>query len=254
MDSPHDARWTLGGFVFRWRSYVPVLVILALASGVATGQSVGHLEIHRWVVGGLLVAAAGLALRLYAVGHAPPGTSGRHRRQYAERLNTFGIYSIVRHPLYLGNVLVWCGVSLTAAWAAGAAASALLAVAVFALIVRHEDAFLAARFGEAFREWSTVTPAVVPRWRLWRTARRPFRWRRAVASEYSTLHSIGLITMLFEAVRRVAAGSRPGLVWWCLLVANSALYVALRVWRRGSAAQAHAGARAAAEREGSTAA
>jgi protein-S-isoprenylcysteine O-methyltransferase Ste14 len=236
---------SLGSFVFRWRSYLPLVVVLALLAGLADGRFVEPAKVRGWIVAGLLLGSAGLALRLYAVGHAPPGTSGRHRQQYAERLNTFGIYSIVRHPLYLGNVLVWVGVSLTSGWPVGSAVSGVLAGGVFALIVRHEDAFLARRFGEAFGEWAAVTPAFVPRFGLWRTARRPFRWRRAVASEYSTFHSIVLLALLFAAVRDLAAGGRPAAAWWILVAANAALYLALRRWRRRGLTRALTGTRAA---------
>jgi protein-S-isoprenylcysteine O-methyltransferase Ste14 len=238
----------LGSFVFRWRSYLPLLPVLGLGLGLAAGRGPAPGKVRGWIAGGLLVAGAGLLLRLYAVGHAPPGTSGRHRRQYAERLNTFGVYSIVRHPLYLGNVLVWAGASLTSGWLAGSIVSALLAVAAFAVIARHEDGYLEARFGEPFREWAAVTPAFVPRLRLWRTARTPFGWRRAVASEYSTLHSIALLALLFAAVRGRERGVAPVGAWWILLAANSALSLTLRRWQRGgAAAQAPRGARAEGE-------
>ncbi len=52
----------------------------------------------------LLVSLFGLAIRVYTVGYTPRNTSGRNiKKQVADKLNTTGIYSIVRHPLYLGN-------------------------------------------------------------------------------------------------------------------------------------------------------
>ncbi|MGB8874133.1 MAG: hypothetical protein WCC75_12145, partial [Desulfobaccales bacterium] len=45
-------------------------------------------------------------------GLPPRGTSGRNTQgQVAETLNTTGIYSLVRNPLYLGNFLIWLGLS-----------------------------------------------------------------------------------------------------------------------------------------------
>lgn len=231
----------LGRLLFRWRSYLPLIAVAGLiyglyifgptSSGLFGLTASGNL---RWAVGsGLVLAALGLTLRVYAVGHAPAGTSGRHRRQHAARLNTFGIYSVVRHPLYVGNVLVWAGVSLTSGWLPGAAASTLGGILMFGLIVRHEDGFLARTFGSDFEEWARVTPATVPRPSLWRPSRRPFRWAKTVASEYSTLHSIGLVALLFAALRGIRApGSwNAGRGWWGLLALNSALYLGLRVWR-----------------------
>ncbi|MCZ6508057.1 MAG: methyltransferase [Acidobacteria bacterium] len=222
----------VGEIAFRWRSFLPLLAAVGLMLGLFEKQAEPANSIRLWIGSGLALAGLGLTLRLYGVGHAPAGTSGRHRRQHAALLNTFGIYSIVRHPLYLGNVLVWIGVSLTSGWPVGAAASSVAAAVMFGAIVRHEDAYLARRFGSDFEEWAAVTPAFVPRPGLWRTARRPFRWALAVASEYSTLHSIGLLALLFAAVRRwVGEGALPGPGWWALLSANSVLYLAIRAWR-----------------------
>lgn len=222
----------VGELLFRWRSYLPLAVVAGLIYGLYEFGPTGIGDLRSWVLGGLVLAALGLGLRLYAVGHAPRGTSGRHRRQHAEQLNTFGIYSVVRHPLYVGNVLVWTGVSLTSGWLPGALASAGAGILMFALIVRHEDQYLRRHFGSEFEEWASVTPAFVPRPRLWRVARRPFRWATAVASEYSTLHSIGLMALIFGTLR----GSRtpewsPDRTWWGLLALNSALYLGLRLWR-----------------------
>ncbi|NLL27934.1 MAG: DUF1295 domain-containing protein [Bacteroidales bacterium] len=40
----------------------------------------------------------------------PKGISGKNtEKQIADFLNTKGMYSIVRHPLYLGDFLMWLG-------------------------------------------------------------------------------------------------------------------------------------------------
>jgi len=51
----------------------------------------------------------GFIIRAIAIGTTPKGTSGRNTKegQVAESLNTKGIYSMVRHPLYLGNYFMW---------------------------------------------------------------------------------------------------------------------------------------------------
>jgi len=222
----------IGRLVFKWRSYLPLLVLALLVWGLASGY--GTHDAMGWLIrSGLGLAGSGLALRIYAVGHAPPGTSGRHRSQHAALLNTFGIYSIVRHPLYVGNVLVWTGVSMASGWPLGAVISAAAAVAMFGVIVRHEDTFLSSRFGTAHEEWAEVTPAFFPRVSLWRTARRPFHLAKALASEYSTLHSIGLVALLFAALRhwQTDAGLPASRAWWVLLALNTATYLGIRVWR-----------------------
>src|SRR5690554_7017051 len=61
----------------------------------------------------LIISLAGLGIRIYTVGHTPQNTSGRNvKGQLADSLNTTGMYSIVRHPLYLGNFFMWLGPAL----------------------------------------------------------------------------------------------------------------------------------------------
>jgi protein-S-isoprenylcysteine O-methyltransferase Ste14 len=230
-------RSSLGELAFRWRSYLPLLAVAGLSYGAfRVGGPVGAAAsayLRLSVIVGLTLSTLGLALRVYAVAQAPAGTSGRHRQQYAAELNTFGIYSVVRHPLYLGNMLIWSGVSLTSGWIPAALASVALGGLLFGLIVNHEDRFLRQSFGEQFEEWARVTPAFVPRLVLWRPARRASRWVRAVASEYSTLHSIGALSLLFAALRGWGGQPtvHPSAVWWALAIANAALYLSLRGWR-----------------------
>jgi len=105
-----------GNWLFRWRSYLPLVLILQMLLGMhhpdylrqdRSGQDV-------WALYCLAVTLVGLGIRAVTVGFVPAGTSGRntHDGQIAETLNTSGIYSLVRHPLYVGNFVMWLGVSM----------------------------------------------------------------------------------------------------------------------------------------------
>ena len=83
--------------------------------------------------------------------------AGRHRQQ----LVTTGIRSRVRHPIYLGHLCEILG------WCVGTGLIALYALAAFALItgaqmIRMEDRELEARFGEAYRQYRSSVPAILP--------------------------------------------------------------------------------------------
>ena len=106
---------TTGEYFFSWRSYLPlfmaVLFILALAQFRYPFADPG-LDLA-WDAGCLAVALLGQVVRFFTVGFVPRGTSGRNTRgQVAEILNTTGMYAVVRNPLYLGNFLIWFGLSL----------------------------------------------------------------------------------------------------------------------------------------------
>ena len=186
---------TSGNWVFRWRSYLPLLLIgLSLASlreAKYPGDN-SRLELF-WKVFSVTIGFLGVGLRAYAVGCAPQRTSGRNtREQIADTLNTSGVYSVVRHPLYLGNTLMWFSVALFAeAWTL-----AVIILLVSALyherIMFAEEAFLERKFGESFRNWAARTPAVWPNVLAWKPPSLPFEWRHALQREYLGL--FGLMT------------------------------------------------------------
>src|SRR5262245_24226761 len=103
-----------GAFFFRWRSFLALLLIPAfVASFFGPRISFTHPALTlAWQIGCFLLATLGVGVRLVVVGTAPRGTSGRNtREQKADVLNTTGPYSIIRHPLYVGNYLVALGLS-----------------------------------------------------------------------------------------------------------------------------------------------
>ena len=82
--------------------------MVGLTSFTYLGQR--HVINEAWQMLCISVSFLGLFIRIVTVGRAPIGTSGRNtREQVANTLNTTGIYSLVRHPLYLGNYLVFLG-------------------------------------------------------------------------------------------------------------------------------------------------
>ena len=57
---------------------------------------------------GIIISFLGEAIRIFTVAYTPAGTSGRNtKQQLADTLNTTGIYSLLRHPLYLGNFFMF---------------------------------------------------------------------------------------------------------------------------------------------------
>ncbi len=107
-----------GNWLFRWRSYLPLLLLLPMTLAIERSHALGVRDARPdfWPLVCMGVSFFGLAIRVAAVGYAPAGTSGRNTKagQVARSLNTTGMYSLVRHPLYLGNFVIWIGVSMYA--------------------------------------------------------------------------------------------------------------------------------------------
>jgi len=190
-----------GEWLFRWRSYIPLLP-LALVIAVALTSfeyPFGSEALDRvWEFSCLFISLFGVLIRVRAVGHAPGGTSGRNTDgQLAKALNTTGMYSVVRHPLYLGNFLMWMGVALLPRSLWLAIVTALFFWIYYERIMFAEEEFLTEQFGDEYLSWARRTPAFLPRFSSWQAPRLRFCLRTVLKRELSTGFAlIGVFTLV----------------------------------------------------------
>jgi len=190
-----------GSWLFRWRSYlpllgIPVFVISLRQAGILEskfGDSVGDF----WGICAIIISFLGLIVRCVTAGYAPRGTSGRNTKsQVAETLNTTGMYSISRNPLYLGNFIIVLGITLFVQvwWLA------LLVWFGFWLyyerIIFTEEEFLRRKFKDQFLEWAKKTPTIIPHFRNWKKPELSFSLKTVLRREFSTYFSI--VTTFFS--------------------------------------------------------
>lgn len=191
-----------GNVLFRWRSYLPLILIPAIILGARESgyfeASFGKTFEEIWDVFVVLVSLLGLGVRAAVIGYVPRGTSGRNtREQRADVLNTTGMYSLMRNPLYFGNFLILIGFALAVKvwWVV------LIAAGAFAMyyerIIIAEETFLHQKFGEAYDAWMARTPAFFPYPRLWRRPELPFSLRNVLRREY---HGFFLIVVLHTVI------------------------------------------------------
>ncbi len=142
-----------GEYFFRWRSYLPLvmagLFILALAQ--FRSPFANHGLNLAWDAGCLAVALLGQVVRFFTVGFVPRGTSGRNTKgQVADTLNTTGMYAVVRNPIYLGNFIIWFGLSLFMKSVWFTTIITLFFTVFYERIIFREEGFLREKFGDAF--------------------------------------------------------------------------------------------------------
>lgn len=192
-----------GNWLFRRRGYLPLLLfpLLLLAAGESAYPSGAHRLDLAWEAGCLVLALAGLAVRVVTAGFVPRDTSGRNTgAPRAESLNTNGPYSVVRHPLYLGNFLMWLGVALfPRAWWPPVIVS-LVFWLYYERIMFAEEEFLRRKFGAVYTAWAAVTPAFLPRFTRWRQPAIRFCPLTVLQREHSSLLAlIASLTVLAVA-------------------------------------------------------
>jgi protein-S-isoprenylcysteine O-methyltransferase Ste14 len=104
------------------------------------------------ILGGAVVAAAGLAIRACA--------SGTVRKN--EELATTGPYAHTRNPLYLGSIIIAAGFAVAAQRWIILAVLLVMFVAIYLPVIRAEEKFLWERFPE-FVEYERRVPRLIPR-------------------------------------------------------------------------------------------
>ncbi|MDR3348586.1 MAG: isoprenylcysteine carboxylmethyltransferase family protein [Acidaminococcales bacterium] len=175
-----------GLFLFRWRGYLPLFFLGATFATQYFSHPArnGHFDDARWAAVCLLVGLAGILIRVLTVAFVPYMTSGRGTsRPYAERLNTSGMYSLMRNPVYFGNFFTFLAPVLFVRhfWLL------ILYLPVFALyherIIFAEESFLREKFGREYEEWAKKTPIFFPDLSLWKRPDLPFSWKMAVRRE-----------------------------------------------------------------------
>ncbi len=229
-----------GNWLFKWRSYLPLfllpVILVALRDAGLLQRAEGDLIDDFREAFCVMVSLSGLFIRCLTIGYAPGGTSGRNtREQRADTLNTTGMYSIVRHPLYLGNFVISLGCVLFIAvlW------FDLLAIFAFwlyyALIILAEEEFLRRKFGDVFLKWAGNTPAFFPR--FGKKLRRPglsFSFKNVLRREYSTLFAIiASFTFLDLSEDFLASGKFEfDWGWSAFFTAGLIIYAVLRVLKK----------------------
>ena len=80
-----------------------------------------------------------------------------------EKIVTTGVYSIVRHPQYLGGLLAHIGFSFLLSGLYSLLSTPLIITLVY-LISRKEESELTKEFGQEYVNYKEKTPMLLPRW------------------------------------------------------------------------------------------
>ena len=183
-----DTLARLGGWLFKKRTSIPLPIVLTLLLVPAPWSTLALSSSA--ALAGVLVVALGELLRMWGVHHI--GVISRTRSDRLGPLIDTGPFSLVRNPLYLGNILLWLGFSISARLIWLAPFIVLLLSVEYHAIVRWEERLLESRIGRTYRDYTLRVPRWLP---LLRAPVRlhgaaPFSWGETLRSERGTLIAI----------------------------------------------------------------
>lgn len=227
-----------GLLLFQWRSYIPVLFLIFILFFIGDYKNFASpFWDNIWNISSLLVSFLGLGIRIYTIGYAPKSTSGRNVNSLvADSISTKGIYSVVRHPLYLGNLLIWLGIALYFhhIW--------ILLFSIFSFAVFYErimfaeESFLREKYGKEFEEWAYRTPALIPNLKKFEKSDFSFSPRKVIRREYGGFFAIILVFSLINILGNYITG-KSGLIdpfFLYLFVVGLVLYVIIRILNKNT--------------------
>ena len=178
--------------LFRYRSYTPIPFLFAMV--------LFALPTTTTVLCGFAVAILGESLRFWGVAYA--GSLTRVTGSVgAPEVVVAGPFAYLRNPLYLGNVLMYCGIGVMA----NALTPWLVMIALvyfgfqYAMIVSLEEEFLEKEFGKEYLEFKKNVPRFLPRLSAYRTTAQDHQkpnWTECLRSERRTLQALSIIVVL----------------------------------------------------------
>jgi protein-S-isoprenylcysteine O-methyltransferase Ste14 len=233
-----------GNFLFKYRGTLPILILFLGLSVQAyftwkhSHANMSDFKSNEYEFICLGVALIGLIVRILSVGYAQKNTSGRNtEQQVADHLNTSGMYSIMRHPLYVGNFFMWLGVAMLTGHTWFIIAFVLAYWIYYERIMYAEEVFIARKFGPKFTEWASKTPAVLPAVTQWHNPDLKFSLKKVLRQEKNGFAAIFILFFIFDTLAEYIIFGEVHFRnqhWLLLCLVSTAIYLILKVLKNNT--------------------
>jgi protein-S-isoprenylcysteine O-methyltransferase Ste14 len=221
-----------GNWLFKRRSWLPVFLIVAGIMMMYLGNRQAIIFDLRDELIFLGVSLLGQVIRILTVGFTPKNTSGRNtiNGQIADELNETGIYSLLRHPLYLGNFFMWLGPVLFLRSVGAALVFGLVYWLYYERIMFAEEQFLRRKFGDIYDKWSAHVSSFIPYPFNYKPPKLPFSVRNVLKREYNSFVNIFVIFTVLDLFRNYFLSERIYLteMWIWLFVGAGLVWLIIR--------------------------
>jgi len=232
-----------GNFLFKYRGTLPLILLGGSMAVFAYTQiySLGYdnlISYEKYEIIALIVSLLGLIVRIYTVGYSPANTSGRNTdEQLADVVNQTGIYSMVRHPLYVGNFLMWLGPAMLVQNAWFIVAFIFIYWVYYERIMFAEEQFLRGKFGDIYLKWAAKTPAFILCLKKYVKPNISFSLKKVIKKEKNGLAAVFLIFYIFRLIKEYIYTKSFALDTWIFyaMLGSLVLYFILKFIKKYTA-------------------
>lgn len=153
-------------FFFVMLYFIMILAVVAASydpTSIAAGKNNGSLSDVNLVLMavGVAMILLGLIIRIVAIGTLKKNFSSRLRIREGHTLITNGIYHWIRHPAYLGLILIVLGIPVLLSSVLGFLVM-LLIVPLLLHRIKLEETMLIGQFGAEYEEYMRKTKRLIP--------------------------------------------------------------------------------------------
>ena len=229
-----------GNWLFKRRSWLPLVLYPFAVAVIYFYPDITHAHITStsWGLFCFFISFLGLIVRAMTVGFTPKGTSGRNTDagQVAETLNQTGIYSVVRHPLYLGNFLMWLGLFMFIGVWWFVLICALAYWIYYERIMYAEEEFLRRSYSVNYEAWASRTPAFMPRLSGWIPSKLDFSFRNVLKREYNGLFATVVSFVLINVISHFFVKGTFALddLWVVIFIVGAITFITLRTLKKST--------------------
>lgn len=227
-----------GNWLFKFRGQLPVVLLfvqLFVYYSSVSGYKLRFEDPFFWSLVCLAVSLLGQAVRFSAIAYTPKNTSGRNTKmQVADTVNKTGIYSVVRHPLYLGNFFMWLGIAMITQDIAFVTIFILIFWIFYERIMFAEEQFLSRKFGDQYKEWASRVPAFIPDFSGWVKSKSTFSLKNLIKRE-----SVGIFNLIFVfwifSLEYILIRGKSAVIsdpWFYIMIATAILTAIIWVIRK----------------------
>lgn len=156
----------------------------------------------------LLLSLFGFATMLYTNGYSANGILLKSTSRMDEAFDKNGSYSMVRHPVYNGLLLMWLGPALVTGNVSVIVSFLLFCCIFFERIMISEEMQFKKKFGFKYSRWAEQVPAIIPNLRKFKKPDEKFNIARAFKNSTGQFSLVLLAFSLFDGMTEIL-GVKP---------------------------------------------